>query len=131
MRLSDVKGERVFDVIADIIDPICNIAANDTAGELFKRVPLPEGETVKGFTLKRMKKAIPPLLKSHKEDLITILAAIEGVEPERYAGILNMPKLLKDCIDLLTDEDFYALFISAQTGTSSGSAQENTVVGEE
>ena len=26
MRLSDIKGERVFDVIADIIDPIANIA---------------------------------------------------------------------------------------------------------
>ena len=26
MRLSDVKGERVIDVIADIIDPIANIS---------------------------------------------------------------------------------------------------------
>ena len=31
MRLSDIQGERVFDVIADIIDPIANIAEDDAA----------------------------------------------------------------------------------------------------
>ena len=37
MRLSDIKGDRVFDVIADIIDPIANIASDETASALFKR----------------------------------------------------------------------------------------------
>ena len=37
MRLSDIQGERVFDVIADIIDPIANIAEDDAASAMFRR----------------------------------------------------------------------------------------------
>ena len=43
MRLSDVKGERTLDVIADIIDPIANIAEDKEASELFTRKKLPDG----------------------------------------------------------------------------------------
>ena len=49
MRLSDIQGERVFDVIADIIDPIANIAEDNAASALFKREKLPEGMTAKEF----------------------------------------------------------------------------------
>ena len=37
MKLSKIKGERVFDVIADIIDPIANIAEDKVAAALFQR----------------------------------------------------------------------------------------------
>lgn len=125
MRLSDVRGDRVFDVIADIIDPICNIAADDNAVELFKRERLPEGEDAKQYLLKRAKKAVPALLRGHKDDLIAILSSIGGIDPEVYRNALSMPILLKDCMELLTDEDLIVLFTSAQTETPSGSAQEN------
>lgn len=129
MKLSDIQGERVFDVIADIIDPIANIAEDDAAAELFKREKLPEGVTPKKFLLDRARKAVPKLLKAHKGDLVTILSAIEGVSPEAYAGVLNFAKLLRDMTELLTDEAFTELFISAQNekgGAPSGSAPENT-----
>ena len=41
-------------------------------------------------------------------------------------GVLNLVKLFKDATDLLTDEAFAELFISAQGENSSGSAQEST-----
>lgn len=126
MRLSDIKGERTLEVIADIIDPIANIAEDEEASSLFKREKLPEGMTAKKFLLQRARKAAPALLKGHKSDIIAILSAIEGTSPEAYAGALNLVKLIKDTVDLLTDEAFGALFISAQTGDSSGSAPENT-----
>lgn len=126
MRLSDIKGERTLEVIADIIDPIANIAEDEEASALFKREKLPEGMTAKKFLLQRARKSAPALLKGHKEDIISILAAIEGTTPDEYAGALNLVKLIKDTVDLLTDEAFGALFISAQSGTSSGSAQANT-----
>ena len=126
MRLSDIKGDRVFDVIADIIDPIANIASDETASALFKREKLPEGMTAKEFVTQRARKALPALLKGHKGDIITILASIEGVSAESYKGALNLVKLMRDATELLTDEAFGELFISAQIGTSSGSAQENT-----
>ena len=106
MRLSDIKGERTLDVIADIIDPIANIAEDEVASELFKREKLPEGMTANKFLLQRARKAAPALLKGHKGDIISILSTIEGTTPEAYTGTLNLVKLIKDTIDLLTDEAF-------------------------
>lgn len=126
MRLSDVKGDRTLEVIADIIDPIANIAEDEEASAMFRREKLPEGMTPKKFLLKRARKSLPVLLKGHKADIIAILATIDGIEPEAYAGTLNLVKLVKDCTDLLTDEAFMQLFISAQSENSSGSAQEST-----
>lgn len=117
MRLSDIKGERTLDVIADIIDPIANIAEDEVASELFKREKLPEGMTANKFLLQRARKAAPALLKGHKGDIISILSTIEGTTPEAYTGTLNLVKLIKDTIDLLTDEAFTTLFyLGAERG---------------
>ena len=126
MRLSDIQGERVFDVIADIIDPIANIAEDKQASAMFRREKLPEGMTVNQFATQRARKALPALLKGHKDDIISILAAIEGVSTDAYKGALNLVKLMRDAAELLADEAFGALFLSAQSENSSGSAQENT-----
>ena len=113
MRLSDIKGDRVFDVIADIIDPIANIASDETASAIFKREKLPEGMTAKAFLLERARKAVPALLKWHKSDIITVLATIEGVSADDYRASLTLAKLMQDTAELLTDEAFGELFISA------------------
>ena len=126
MRLSDIKGYRTLEVIAEIIDPIANIAEDEAASAMFKREKLPEGMTANKFLLKRARKSLPVLLKGHKADIIAILSSIEGVSAEEYAGTLNLVKLTKDCIDLRTDEVFMHLFISAQSEDNSGSAQEST-----
>lgn len=110
MKLSEVRGERTFDVIADIVEPISNIAADKEAAELFTRKQLPEGMTKEAFVMKRLKKSMPVLLKNHKEDLIVILAAIEGVAPEKYGKELNLVKLTRDVTELLNDDAFKALF---------------------
>lgn len=128
MKLSDIKGERVFDVIADLIDPIANIAEDKEAADLFTRKGVPEGMTAKQFVAARVKKALPPLLRGHKGDMIAILSAIEGTSPEEYKKSLNLVKLTADFAELLTDEAFHVLFTSAQSGTSSGSASESTKV---
>lgn len=111
MKLSDIKGERTFDVIAGIIEPIANIAADKEAVDLFIRKPLPEGMTAKNFVMQRVKASIPVLLKNHKGDLIAILAAIEGVTAKEYETSLNLVKLTKDTVELLNDEAFEAFFI--------------------
>lgn len=126
MKLSDVKGERTLEVVADLIDPICNIAQDENAAALFRKEKVPNGVTAKDFILQRVKKGAPKLLKNHKSDIVAILAAIDGVSPEEYEHGLNLVKLFSDFVELMTDEAFGALFISAQSETSSGSAQENT-----
>ena len=126
MKLSDIKGERTLDVIAEVIEPIANIAEDEKAAALFKREKLPEGENAVAYLLKRIKSHLPALLKGHKHDLITIFAVIEGVSYDEYAASLNLGKLTKDLLELMTDEAFGGLFISAQSGILSGSARVNT-----
>lgn len=115
MRLSDVKGDRVLDVVADIIEPIANIAEDEKAAALFKREVRPDGETANSYAIKRLKKGVPPLIRGHKEDIIAIMAAIEGVTPKEYAAGLDLLRLIKDFTELITDQTFLGLFTSAQT----------------
>lgn len=126
MKLSDIKGERVLEVIADIIDPVANIAEDDAAAALFRREKLPEGVTAKKFLTDRIRNAVPVILRDHKADIISILAAIGGVTPEEYSESLSIPKLMTDFIELMTDDCFTTLFISAQSGKPSGSAPVST-----
>lgn len=126
MKLSDIKGERAIEVIAEIIDPIANIATDKEARLLFQREKLPEGVSAEDFVIGRIRNGLPKLLSSHKHDIISILAAIEGVSAKEYSETLDILKLMRDCTELLNDPSFKMLFFSAQSGTSSGSAPENT-----
>lgn len=66
MRLSDIKGDRTLEVIAEVIDPICNIAEDDAAMAMFRREKLPDGMEPKRFLLARARKSLPVLLKRHQ-----------------------------------------------------------------
>lgn len=111
MKLSKIKGDRVFDVIADIIGPITEIAADENASKLFMREKCPEDMTPYQVFLQRMKACMPPLVRDHKEAFETILASIEGVSVDEYVKSLTLGKLLADVIDLVSDEDFVAFFV--------------------
>lgn len=130
MRLSDIKGERVFDVIADLIDPISNMAGDKEVSELFTRKKCPEGMDRREFAVKRLKQHLPVLLKTHKTDMVAILAAVEGVSYDEYKESLTLLKLMQDATELLNDELFRELFFSAQTGKDSGSAPESSAAGQ-
>lgn len=126
MKLSDIKGDRVIDVVADLIEPVSNIALDESV-TLFKREKAPDGMTARDFAIQKLQKGAPVLLKTHKADVVAILAAIKCVTPEEYTDGLNMLTLLRDFVELLTDSEFLDLFTSAaQTGQPSGSASENT-----
>jgi hypothetical protein len=106
MKLSDVKGERTFEVIADIIEPVARIAEDKEARELFARKDVPEGMEATQFFLGRVRKHLPKLLKGHRKDLVTILATIEGVPVKEYEADLNLARLVGDLLDLVNDEEF-------------------------
>lgn len=125
MKLSDIKGDRVLDVIADIIDPIANIVQDKDIAAMFKREAVPDGMEARDFFAKRMRKGLPVLLKGHKADIIAIMAAIDGVTPEQYAESLDFPKLFTDVMELVTDDAFLDFLSSSETGKgadASGSA---------
>ena len=115
MKLSDIKGDRVLDVIADIIDPIANIVQDKDVAAMFERKAVPEGMDARDFFAKRMRKGMPVLLKGHKADIVAVMAAIEGVTPERYAASLDFPKLFTDAMELVTDDAFLDFLSSSGT----------------
>lgn len=121
MKLSDVKGDRTLDVIADVIDPIASIAQDKEVSEMFERKAVPEGMEARDFFIQRMRKGMPALLKGHKDDIIAILAAIEGITPDEYAESLNLAKIIKDFMELVTDEAFIG-FLSSSTSEKAGTA---------
>lgn len=116
MKLSDIKGDRVLDVIADIIDPIANMVQDKDVAAMFKREAVPDGMEARDFFAKRMRKGLPVLLKSHKTDIIAVMAAIEGVTPGQYAASLDFPKLFTDVMELVTDDALLNFLSSQETG---------------
>lgn len=115
MKLSDIKGDRVLDVIADIIDPIANMVQDKDVAAMFKREAVPDGMGARDFFAERMRKGLPVLLKGHKADIIAIMAAIEGVTPGQYAESLDLPKLFTDVTELVTDDAFLDFLSSSET----------------
>ena len=108
MKLSDIKGERVFDVIADLTEPVASIAADKDAASLFESQAVPKGVEPRDFVIARLKRSLPKLMRGHKADLVAILATLKGVSPEEYLEGMTMATLLNDVVELMNDEEFVA-----------------------
>jgi len=113
MKLSEIKGERALEVIADLMDPVTEIISDAAFKDAVKN-------GTKGDAIKY-------LLKNHQRNVITILALIQGEDPATYEpSLVSLPLLL---MDLLNDPDVSSLFGLQSQSThvaSSGSATENT-----
>lgn len=126
MKLTDIKGERAMDVAAELITPIINIASDESAADLFRRRQLPEGMSVKEFALSRLRAGLPILLKTHKDDVVTILSLIKGETKEKITENMTVISLINDISDLMTDDLLRVFFSFAQIKeTSSESVQKN------
>lgn len=110
MKLSDIKDEACLDVLADITGPIIALAQDEDVKALFSGKGCPDGEDLYQYATEQVKKGLPKLLKSHKAELIQILAALDGKAPEEYAKELTLAKLMVDLVELLTGEDFGSFF---------------------
>lgn len=115
MKLSNIKGEAVFDAIADCIEPISNIASDKTVANLFKRETLPEGADPRQYAIKRLTSAIPTLMRDHKADLVAIMAALSGQTAEEYAENMTIVSLIADIGELVSDPMFMGFFNSAES----------------
>ncbi len=127
MKLTEIKGERAIDVLAEIITPIGNIAADESAADLFRRRPLPKGMSVRAFAMQRISAGLPALLKTHKADFVKILAEIKGEDEADVVETMTLISLIDDVTDMMTDDLLRTFFGFAQIGqTSSESVSKNT-----
>lgn len=103
MKLSEIKGERAFDVVADLIEPISKLAEDD---DVIKMLANLQGE--EGNTLDNIKSLVPALLKSHKSEIVAIMAILHGVSETEYLEGVNLASLVSDVVDMLSDDELLA-----------------------
>ena len=108
MKLSEIKGERAVEVIADLIEPIANIATDKECADLFSVKPVKD-EDKKVTARKHLVKKVPMLLKSHKRDVIKIIATLDG----KSVDDMNVFSITAALIGLVQDEALIELFTSA------------------
>ena len=114
MRLSDIKGEAALDVLAEIMEPVCEIAQ--------------DAEIVNKFRSGNKIKAIQAAIKEHKAAVIDILSLLSQKPREEYLQTMTLASLPMQALDILNDPELATLFTDAAETekTSSTSAMENT-----
>ena len=95
-KLSEVQNEDALDLLADILDPLIEICADEKLKSMIEEKKHTRLELVKY------------VIKSHKSSVIQILATIEGVPVEEYrCNVLTLPAVL---LDLVNDPEVIKLF---------------------
>lgn len=108
MKLSEIKGERAIEVIADLIEPIATIASGEDIKKIFPIKP-EEGETPAEAAMRALKSKIPTIVKSNKKEIAEILGVLEEKDPEE----LSIAQIMKGLSDMISDKAFIQLFSSA------------------
>lgn len=107
MKLSEITGDRAVEVIADLIAPIVNLAqdwSNMKVSDDFRK----ENESDNEVAIRAFKDKIPEILKNHKEDVLSILCALNDKKKDE----LSVVDILNGAIDLTNDMEFMKLFLS-------------------
>lgn len=107
MRLSELKGERAVEVIADLIEPITNIAMDADNLKLFNNKKM-DGESLEDAGIRIFKQRIPALLKTHKTDVLQILTAVNDCDPAE----MSVMDIINSLIEVVSDKEFMNLFLS-------------------
>jgi hypothetical protein len=97
MKLSEIKGKKALETLADLMEPIAKILEN---GEIKKSVE--NNETAI--------KIAQRLLKGWPDEIITILALLDGEKPETYE--VNLLALPVKVLELINDPEIQTLFFS-------------------
>ena len=95
MRLSEIKGERAIDAMADLLEPLSLIFADVEIQRSIK------SEEPKLLLIKK-------ILKAHKREAIQIMAILDGEKPETYD--INLLKIPMKMLEIVNDPEVISLF---------------------
>lgn len=112
MKLSEYKDAEALDLLADLIEPATAIFGDPEVQKVMK-----SGKTRAA--------AVACVIRLHKEEVMEILAVLDGTPVSEYhCNVLTLPLKL---LELINDPEVMRLFSSAgQIATASGSHMENT-----
>lgn len=112
MKATKITGLEAYDVLADLLVPIEELSHND--------------EVMAEFKEKNYLKALIIALRTNKKEINTILAVLDGQDPETFEpNVFTLPKQL---VSLANDPDVISLFqfSSLDAAAPSGDATEIT-----
>lgn len=115
MELKALKGEDAIEKLADIIEPLADIAVDTKIREMWN------GTGVETTHL------ISYILKTYKKQIVFIMATLDGVDPSEYTcNILTLPQYLLEIVNDPNISALFPLFVQSSVKTASGSATDNT-----
>ena len=104
MKLLEVKGAEAIELLADLIDPITEIAG--------------DAEVLQCVQTGQKAKAVKFILKKHPKTILTIMSICEGVPVEEYNPTVT--ELPAKILEIVNHPDIAKLFTSqVQTEASS------------
>lgn len=113
MRLSDIQGEKSFDILAELMTPLEGLSKDE---ELKRMI----GNS-SGFSLAKY------LLKEHKTEVLEVMAILNETTVDKLEyNVLTLPKMV---IEIITDPVLLELFQSLSQNRdvgAFGSVTENT-----
>lgn len=112
MKFSEIKNEQAIEALANMFDPIVEIAS--------------DAEIISAARNNDKVSTVKLMLKNHSRAIFELMAASEGVDPDDYeCNMLTLPAKL---LDLLNQSELEFLFPSQSqmTKPSFGSAMEST-----
>ena len=113
MKITDFENEKALDALADLLDPLSVILTDKAIKELYQSEP-------------SKLKLVKALLKTHKTEIIQILAILDDTPVEQYkVNILTLPAKLLEILNDPTIQDLFTSQGQKNTETSSGSAMGN------
>lgn len=104
MKLSEIKGEKAIEVMADLMEPLARIFADKAVQEAVRA-----GEPKLLIGKK--------LLKGHAKEIIEVLAILDGDEPKTYAEKVNLMTLPNRLVEMMNDPLMADLFTSLDQKT--------------
>lgn len=98
MKLSDIRGEKALDIVADIMELVDAMADDDRVKSMVQELRVQGGDPSRIIC-----RHLPSILKDsgYKERIISVLAVASGVSYEDYA---SGGPLIMDLLELLTSD---------------------------
>ena len=117
MRISDLTTDAALDALCEIAEPLSEIIADTNLMEALKRkTKVSEGATrmeVWAAILGQLSKVIPIVLKTHRQSVYEIVAAVNGKSYEDLKK-QNILKTMGEIREIVTDKAFADFFRSAR-----------------
>lgn len=95
-----------MDAIAAMVDPVTRIVTDKAVASAF--------EDARDKPNEMAGKVLPVLLKTHMDDIVEVMAAVNGVTVDEYTDDMTFASLVKDAMELLTDKELFGFLASQQ-----------------